>query len=61
LMLLACKFSFPIFSPKIACQAPKPPNSLKQKEIELHVSSIQTAILKIEIKKSPGIGWGFHI
>jgi hypothetical protein len=31
------KFSFFKFSPKIACQAPKPPNSLKQKEIELEV------------------------
>jgi hypothetical protein len=25
------------FSPKIACQAPKPPNSLKQKKIEFEI------------------------
>jgi hypothetical protein len=29
------EFTFGIFSPKIACQAPKPPNSLKQNKIEL--------------------------
>jgi hypothetical protein len=29
------KFSFAIFCPKIVCQAPKQPNSLKQNKIEL--------------------------
>jgi hypothetical protein len=28
-------FIFRVFSPRIACQAPKRPNSLKQKEIDL--------------------------
>jgi hypothetical protein len=31
----ALAFFFRVFSPKSACQAPKPPNSLKQKTIEL--------------------------
>jgi hypothetical protein len=34
-VVLALAFFFGVFSPEIACQAPKPPNSLKQKKIEL--------------------------
>jgi hypothetical protein len=30
-----CPETFAVFGPKFACQAPKSPNSLKQKEIEL--------------------------
>jgi hypothetical protein len=32
------QISFPKISPKIACQAPKPPNSFKQKPIDLALS-----------------------
>jgi hypothetical protein len=35
LLFLALAFIFFKFLPKIACQAPKPPKSLKQKEIKL--------------------------
>jgi hypothetical protein len=35
---LILAFIFRIFSPKIACQAPKPPKPLKSKEIELEFS-----------------------
>jgi hypothetical protein len=34
-LALASKKVFCVFSPKTACQAPKPPKSLKQKEIDL--------------------------
>jgi hypothetical protein len=34
-VVLALAFIFRVFSPKIACQAPKPPNYHKAKEIEL--------------------------
>jgi hypothetical protein len=33
--VFAVAFIFPIFRPKIACQAPKPPNPNKQNKIEL--------------------------
>jgi hypothetical protein len=46
-VVLALAFFFCVFSPKNACQAQKPPNSLKQKKIELQVSYPQTAIIKI--------------
>jgi hypothetical protein len=35
LSLQPMQFIFRIFRPKIACQAPKRPNSIKRKEIEL--------------------------
>jgi hypothetical protein len=35
LLFLILATIFCVFSPKIACQVPKPPNSLNQKEIEL--------------------------
>jgi len=35
LLFVAFAFIFRVFSPKIACQAPKPPNPMKKKKIEL--------------------------
>jgi hypothetical protein len=52
---------FAIFCPKNACQVPKPIKQLNPKEIEWHVSSTQSAIIRIEIKKSPGQAGAFAI
>jgi hypothetical protein len=37
LLFVAFTFFFCVFSPEIACQVQKPPNSLKQKQIEVEI------------------------
>src|SRR6266852_5306482 len=53
LLFLLLHFFFRVFRLKIACQVPKPPNPLKQKEIELARYPTQTAILNSEEKGKP--------
>jgi hypothetical protein len=50
-------FFFFKFSPKIACQAQKPPKPLKKQELALAFSYPQLAILKtVEKNKYPNLG-----
>jgi hypothetical protein len=52
LPLHSSKFSFTVFSPKIACQAPNSSNPLRNNNIPLHVSYTRSSILNIEVKKN---------
>jgi hypothetical protein len=42
-----------VFSPKIACQAPRPSNPFPHSDIHVHVSYAPTAIMNIEIQNKP--------
>jgi hypothetical protein len=50
LCLFSVSFFLAVFSPKIACQAPRPPNPLPHNNIRVQVSYAQTAIMNIEIQ-----------
>jgi hypothetical protein len=57
LTLFVLRFSFTIFCPKIACQAPKPSKPNKPQEIQDEKSSTQSAIIKtVEKKRASSVG-----